>query len=82
MRVNEINESRIKSFVKTLEDNQEVEFSYNEFYYEIFKSVESGYIVNVYSSDEKDEDGYYLEENELDGGLCTGSARDAVEFML
>ena len=82
MRVDEINESRIKSFVKMLEDNQEVEFSYNEFYYEIFQSIESGYIINVYSSDEKDGDGYYLEVNELDGGLCTGSARDAIEFML
>lgn len=82
MKTDEINESRIKSFVKTLEDTQEVEFSYNEFYYEIFESSDIGYIVNVYSSDEKDGDGDYLEENELDGGLCTGSARDAVEFML
>lgn len=83
MSIADRNEKRIASFVKVLEETKEVDFAYNEFYYEIFHSGNvNGYFVNVYSDDEKDRYGDYLEENELDGGLCTGNARDAVEFML
>ena len=38
-------------------------------------------MINIYSSNEKDEDDEYLFEN-IDGGLCTGSPKDAIEFML
>ena len=48
----------------------------------MFESAESGYIVNLYSSDERDEFNGYLDSNVIDGGLCMGSARDAIEFML
>ena len=83
MCIADINEARIASFVKTLERERIVNFSYNEFYYEVFESsCSDGYIVNVYTDNEKDEDGSYLEKHEVDGGLCSGSARDAVEFML
>lgn len=82
MSIADMNEKRITSFTKTLEETKEVEFSYNEFYYEIFESADSGFIVNVYADDEKDEDGYYLDKHIVDGGLCSGSSRDAVEFML
>lgn len=61
---------------------QRVEFKYNNFYYEIFDSVNGGYMVNIYSSVIKDEEGYYLEDNIVDGGLCTGSSKDAIEFMM
>ena len=54
----------------------------NNLFYEISKSCDTGYIVNLYSSDEKDEDDEYLEENLVDGGLCSGSASDAVWFMV
>ena len=82
MNVADMNEQRIKSFVKTLEENKTVHFSYNEYYFEIFESAtDSGYVVNVYSSDEK-EDNEYIEANLLDGGICTGSALDAIYFML
>jgi len=67
---------------KILDAEQSVEFIFNNFYYEIFESSESGYIVNVYSSDEKDEYGCYLDKHNIDGGLCTGSAKNAIEFML
>jgi len=62
--------------------NQSVEFTYNALYCEIFTSVESGYVINIYSSDEKDEYGEYQEKFNIDGSLCTGGARDAIEFMI
>jgi len=46
--------------------------------YEIFESAERGYVVNVYS----DEDGEYLDKYLVDGGLCSGTVKDAIEFML
>jgi len=75
-------QSKITKLTKTLKENKEVEFRHNGFYYEIFESVESGYIVNLYSSDIRDEYGSYLDEYLIDGGLCTGSAEDAIGFML
>ena len=75
-------EIAICTLAKILEHHDAVEFIYNALHYEIFKSCETGYIVNIYSSDEKDEYGNYLEQNNIDGGLCTGSCRDAVVFML
>jgi len=62
--------------------NQSVEFTYNDLYYEVFQSADSGYVVNLYSSNERDSEGELIEANIIDGGLCTGSARDAIEFML
>lgn len=59
-----------------------VEFKHKNLVYEIFDSSCTGYVINIYSSDQKDEDGYYLEENIVDGGLCTGNVTDAIEFML
>jgi hypothetical protein len=47
----------------------------------VFKSPDIGYIVNLYSSDEKDEDEQYIEANLVDSGLCSGNKRDAIEFM-
>ena len=75
-------EIAICTLAKILEHHDEVEFVYNNLHYKIFKSCDIGYIINVYSSGEKDEFGEYLEENNIDGGLCTGSCRDAIEFML
>lgn len=75
-------EIAITALSKFLELNQSVEFKHNGFFYEVFESADSGYIVNIYSSNEKDDDDEYIEANLVDGGLCTGSARDAIEFML
>jgi len=83
MSINDMNEERIASFTQTLKEEKRVHFTYNEFYYEIFESsCSDGYVVNVFSSDEKDVYGEYLEKYVVDGGLCSGSPRDAVEFML
>jgi len=75
-------QAKINKLTKTLEQNKAVEFKHNGFYYEVFESADSGYIVNLYSSDTKDEHGRYLDEHLIDGGLCTGGAKDAIEFML
>ena len=77
-----INKNNISKLADILEKDKSVEFKYNNLFYEIFESCDSGYIVNLYSSGEKDEDGEYLEINNVDGGLCTGSASDAVCFMV
>ena len=58
-----------------------IEFKHNNLFYEIFESAESGYVINIYSSNEKDEDDEYLFEN-IDGGQFDGSAKDAIQFML
>jgi len=75
-------EMAIIALSKFLLLNKSVEFTYNNLYYEVFESADSGYIVNLYSSNEKDDEGEYMEEFIVDGGLCTGSAKDAIEFML
>ncbi len=78
----DIIESNNLIFATILEEEHTIEFIHNKLYYEIFESADSGYVVNVYSSDDKDEYGCYLDENIFDGGLCTGSAEDAIRFML
>ena len=77
-----LSESQILEYATILENGGTLEFEYNGLFYEIFESLDTGYIVNIYSSNTKDEDDEFLDEYEVDGGLCTGSARDAVEFML
>jgi len=74
--------NKISRLSRLLKSESSVEFKHNGFYYEVFESADSGYIVNLYSSDEKDDESQYLEANLVDGGLCTGSEKDAIEFML
>ena len=82
MKIDIISEEIINELAINLKNKQSVEFEYNDLFYEIFESCDTGYIVNLYSSDEKDEHGEYLEINNVDGGLCTGSTSDAVWFMV
>ena len=77
-----MNKNNISKLANILKKDTAVEFTYNNLFYEIFESANGGFMVNLYSSNEKDEDGEYLEENIVDGGLCTGSASDAVWFMV
>jgi hypothetical protein len=74
--------NKINRLARVLRENSSVEFKHNSFYYEVFESADSGYVVNVYSSNEKDEYEQYIEANLVDGGLCSGNAREAIEFML
>ena len=82
MQVYDMGKIKIREYANMLENGETVEFVYNGFFYEIFESADSGYVVNVYLDNEKDEYGNYLDKHIIDGGLCTGSAKDAVEFML
>jgi len=82
MKNNDIGKKKVKELSKILEIKQSVTFGHNNLFYELFDSSEGGYIVNVYSSDKKDEDECYLDKYLVDGGLCTGSSKDAIEFML
>lgn len=76
------NELNIKELADILKTNKSLEFQYKNLHYQIFESSELGYCVNVYSSNDKDENGDYLDSNLVDGGICTGSAKNAVEFLL
>lgn len=69
----EYKELAINTLSKILDLYQRVEFRYNNLYYEIFDSSNDGYMVNVYTSEDK---------NCIDSGLCTGSSKDAIEFMM
>ena len=82
MKIDVLSEKIIIKLANILENKQNVKFEYNDLFYEIFESCDSGYIINLYSSNEKDKDGEYLEENNVDGGLCNGAVRDAILFML
>ena len=77
-----MNRTNISKLSDILEKEKSVEFKYNNLFYQIDESSYGGYVVNLYSSDEKDEDDEYLEENLVDGGLYSGSANDAVWFMV
>ena len=80
--VDVMSDKKIDKYAKILEDTQSVEFIYNGFFYEIFESADTGYVVNLYSSNQRDQYGHYLEKNCVDGGLCSGGSRDAIGFML
>jgi hypothetical protein len=75
------NELNIKELADILKTNKSLEFQYKNLHYQIFESSELGYCVNVYSSNDKDENGDYLDSNLVDGGVCTGSAKDAITFI-
>ena len=77
-----MNRTNISKLSEILEKEKSVEFKYNNLFYQIDESLYGGYVVNLYSSNEKDEDDKYLEENLVDGGLCSGSVSDAVWFMV
>ena len=74
--------SNIDVLVKELESKGEIYFKYNTIYYDVYVSGEGDYGIDMYSSPEKDEDGDYLISNQIDGGVCDGGAKDAIEFML
>lgn len=73
--------NKINSLARVLKHESNVDFKHNGFFYEIFESACKGYVVNVYKSAEKDEDGEYIEANLIDGGLCIGTATDAIGFL-
>lgn len=77
-----MNRTNISKLSEILEKEKSIGFKYNNLFYQIDESSYGGYVVNLYSSNEKNEDDEYLEENFVDGGLCSGSASDAIWFMV
>lgn len=82
LQIEIVNKTNISKLSAILEKEKFLEFKYNNLFYQIDESSYGGYVVNLYSSNEKDEDDEYLEENLVDGGLCSGSASDAIWFMV
>jgi len=74
--------NKINTMVRVLKNDGSVTFELEKSYYEIFESSEGGYAINVYSSADRDEEGEFIDSNMIDGGHCSGSAKDAVIFML
>lgn len=74
--------NKINTIARVLTNDGSVTFEFNKSYYEIFESAEGGFTINVYSSALRDKDGELLESNMIDGGHCSGSAKNAIEFML
>ena len=63
-------------YAKELEEKGQVAIVFNDYIYIIHDAVmEDGYMVNKYDPSD-------VESGPMDGGLCTGSAQDAVEFLL
>ena len=72
----------IATLANKLEVSGIVEFKHNNLYYEICEAVDTGYMVDIYSSDERYDEDEFMDQYKVDGGLCTGTAKDAIEFML
>ena len=70
--------NKINTLERALKNTKKVEFQNDGLFYEIFESS-NGYEINVYTDKTKDENSEYLESNIVDGGVCSGSARDAIE---
>lgn len=73
-----------KTLINELKVNKAVQFIYQENFYDIFESVEGGYIYSIYPNQPDlifDEDGELIEDEQLDGGLCTGRERDVFTFI-
>lgn len=76
-----LHNNKINTLTRILKTKNIVEFKNNNLYYQVFLSADSGYVVNIYS-DARDEEDELIETNMIDGGLCEGSAKNAIAFML
>ena len=72
-----------KKCATKLRKNRNVEFKFGGCIIDIFESSEGGWYITIYPHDvKKDEDGELNPDDELDGGLCDGSAFNAVTFFI
>ena len=72
-----------KKCAKELKEKLFVEFIFEDSLIEIFESSEGGWYITLFPSDaQKDSDGDFNSDDEIDGGLCTGSALNAVMFFI
>jgi len=64
----------LQKIIQTLMDKDEVQFDADNLHYDIYLTAEGdGYMVDVFTS---------TGEEPIDGGLCTGTAEEAIQFML
>lgn len=66
--------------VEILEEKDEVVFEHSQLIYQVFLRCDGDYDVNVYDLSTNFTSGDELEVT--DGGCCSGSAKDAVYFMI
>ena len=80
VKLNKLSQDEKKTYLSYLKRHGEVKFFKGDHSYHIFDSQnEDGYVVDKYDNDEAE----YTDDYEcIDGGLCTGSAEDALEFMI
>ena len=72
-----------KKCATKLRKNRNVEFKFGGCIIDIFESSEGGWYITIYPHDvKKDEDGELNPDDELDGGLCDGSAFNAVTYFI
>ncbi|RXJ77069.1 hypothetical protein CRV03_07340 [Arcobacter sp. F155] len=75
-------EKDLTLLANVLKTNKSLDLKHKGQFYQIFESDDLGYIINIYTSNERDENGDLLDSNMIDGGICTGSAKDAIKFMI
>ena len=72
-----------KKCAAKLKKTLSVNFIFGDILVDIFDSSEGGWYITIYPHDvKKDEDGELNPDHELDGGLCDGSAFNAVTYFI
>ncbi len=70
--------SKLKLLTLYLNEHNEIQFIHKKQYFNIwFSSSDYGWQINRYNINSN-----IIPPEPDDGGLCTGSAKDAIEFML
>lgn len=77
---------QVELLIKELEETLQTRFSDGGYLYDIFWSeCNDGWMINVYDEsygELVDEDGELIDDAISDGGLCTGTAKDAIFMFL
>ncbi len=77
-----LSKKNLSILADSLKTNRSLDFKHKGLFYQIFESDDLGYIINIYTSNDRDENDDLLDSNMIDGGVCTGSAKDAIKFMI
>lgn len=74
-------ENTMKALSDLLFTNKYIEFWENDMYFAVYKLNDRfGYGINVYVSDEKDEQGIFFVRNLIDATLCKKEALEAIKI--
>lgn len=74
-----ITKDKKESLINELESNKIIEFEHFGLWYYIFESeTDAGYYIDIY----EDEETMLEREESMNGGLCTGTAKDALEMFI